>query len=382
MKERGNPLLRFADRNVGIPVVRCLGVVQRRRRQPERIQSMGLLKDAGIGDVILMSGVVQDLRREYPHARLTMFAGAGTAAPAWLIPGLDEVVELGLTSPLACLRTLRRYRLDVLIDFGQWSRINALLCAGSGARHRIGFRTAGQFRHYGYDALADHLATRHELDNFRALTAMLGVAGRALPTIAAVPVADAAVTGPYGVFHAWPSGRMSHVKEWPADRWRELAQRLRAERLKIVLTGSPDDRERSARLAAAIGPSADVVDLAGRIAFSALPGLLSAAEVVVSVNTGIMHLAAAVGAPTVALNGPTSALRWGPVGARTRSVSVDPPRGGYLNLGFEYEGHPLDSMSYIDVDAVWSAVRDVRAAAPHLVRQAKMTTLGQRGGRR
>jgi hypothetical protein len=45
-----------------------------------------------------------------------------------------------------------------------------------------------------------------------------------------------------------------------------------------------------------------------------------------------------------------------------------------LNLGFEYEGQPLDSMSYIDVDAVWSAVRDVRGAAPQLVRQANWRT--------
>ena len=84
--------------------------------------------------------------------------------------------------------------------------------------------------------------------------------------------------------------------------------------------------------------------------------MLARARAVVSVNTGVMHLAAAAGAPTIALNGPTSATRWGPVGANVVSVDSELPGCGYLNLGFEYDGQRTDCMLGISVDRVAAAV--------------------------
>src|SRR5918911_1069323 len=75
-----------------------------------------------------------------------------------------------------------------------------------------------------------------------------------------------------------------------------------------------------------------------------------------SSSTGVMHLAAASGAPTVSLNGPTSEARWGPVGERVRSVNADLPGCGYLNLGFEYDRGRTDCMRAISVDRVAEAV--------------------------
>ena len=57
----------------------------------------------------------------------------------------------------------------------------------------------------------------------------------------------------------------------------------------------------------------------------------------------------------MALNGPTSALRWGPVGPRTVCVDSDLPGCGFLNLGFEYEGQREDCMAGISVDRVADA---------------------------
>jgi ADP-heptose:LPS heptosyltransferase len=74
------------------------------------------------------------------------------------------------------------------------------------------------------------------------------------------------------------------------------------------------------------------------------------------VNTGVMHLAAATGATTVALNGPTSEARWGPIGERAVSVNSDLPGCGYLNLGFEYDRGRPDCMRAISVDRVTEAV--------------------------
>jgi ADP-heptose:LPS heptosyltransferase len=71
-----------------------------------------------------------------------------------------------------------------------------------------------------------------------------------------------------------------------------------------------------------------------------------------------MHLAAAVGAPTIALNGPTSAARWGPIGPNVVCVDSELPGCGYLNLGFEYDGRRTDCMQGISVERVATAVRE------------------------
>jgi heptosyltransferase I len=106
----------------------------------------------------------------------------------------------------------------------------------------------------------------------------------------------------------------------------------------------------------------------GNDGFRSLAGVLMRARVVVSVNTGVMHLAAIVGAPTVALNGPNRNGRWGPVG--TRAIGVESPGEGcgYLHLGFEFDGQATDCMERITVERVVQAVEAVTRpdAATHL----------------
>jgi ADP-heptose:LPS heptosyltransferase len=91
--------------------------------------------------------------------------------------------------------------------------------------------------------------------------------------------------------------------------------------------------------------------------------VLAACEFVVSVNTGVMHLAALVGARTVSLEGPVPVRRWGPVGARVRSVESALPNCGYLHLGFEYAGQRSDCMDGVSVDAVHAAINDLLRTA-------------------
>ena len=76
----------------------------------------------------------------------------------------------------------------------------------------------------------------------------------------------------------------------------------------------------------------------------------------VSVNTGVMHLGAAVGTWTIALNGPTSSARWGPIGPRTVNIDSELPGCGFLNLGFEYDGQRIDCMEGITVERVDEAL--------------------------
>jgi heptosyltransferase III len=356
--ERGNPALRLLDRYAGIPIVAAGGLLRRRRPRPTEPRRIGVLNSTNIGDTVLLAPVLEDLARRFPDAEVVLFAGPVNLPVARLIEGVTPV-ELRLSSPASAVRAIRAQRLDAIVDFDQWPRVEPVYCLLSGAGWRAGFRSPGQHRHYAFDAAVDHSDAVHELENYRRLARLLGVESQSEPRIRApgALAAERLPPSPYAVFHLWPTGVRSELKEWPWDRWRELARQLSARGLTVVLTGSSADAPRTSEFVAASGDLAPrLVDAAGKYDLAEVVDLLSGSRYVVSVNTGVMHLAAASGAPTVGLNGPTSERRWGPRGERAVSVESSLDGCGYLHFGWEYRGQREDCMVGITVDRVLDAV--------------------------
>ncbi|RYZ89156.1 MAG: lipopolysaccharide heptosyltransferase family protein [Proteobacteria bacterium] len=357
--ERGNARLKFFDRYLG-PILLVLLLPLKLFRvgsSVSEMKSVGLLKTAAIGDTVLLSAIVSDLRAQNPKIKITLFTGASNFEFSKLLSGIDEVVKLPLTNPLNSVKLIRSQKFDVFFDFDPWPRISALLAALSAARVRVGFKTSGQHRHFMYDRAVEHRPDVHELANYRALLAAVGVAGTALPQDLRHPWKQGGETV---VFHLWPSGTQSHLKEWNWDEWQKLAREILVlGDYRFVLTGGKEDVARTETLIN--GLPADL-----RLKFSSLAGskfretlgLLQNAALLVSVNTGIMHVGAAMGVPTIGLHGPTDPKRWGPVGPRTRSILSRSPNAGSLNLGFEYIPD-AEYMSGISSAEVYEACRQL-----------------------
>ena len=94
---RGSSRARLLDRYLGIPLVFLAGQFGRKRAIPAGVRQIGLLNTAALGDTILMSGPLADLRAAYPHARIVFFTGPSNYEAARLLDGPDEVVELPAT---------------------------------------------------------------------------------------------------------------------------------------------------------------------------------------------------------------------------------------------------------------------------------------------
>jgi heptosyltransferase-3 len=354
---RGNPLFKPLDR-AAIPLVRLLGILPS-RSLPADVRRIGVLRTAAIGDTFLLSGLLGDLRAAFERADIVLATGRGNAEAGTLaIAGTARQLVLPLSRPAAAVRALRREQFDVLIDSGSWPRFDALLTALSGARYRVGFRTHGQFRHYAYDAVVDHASDVHEIENFRALGRIIGTRASTVPRISRDGLRPTSGTPPrpFAVIHPWAGGYRGEIREWPNERWVELAVRLQSHVGSFLVTGAPAQTDRTAALIEQIrahgipaaGSSHGVRDVAA---------IMCEAEVVIGVNTGIPHLAALLGVPAVTLDGPTGPLRWGLVGARVASVTSSFPDCGYLDLGYDYAGRRLDCMLGISVDMVEKAVR-------------------------
>ena len=200
----------------------------------------------------------------------------------------------------------------------------------SGARFTVGFITPGQHRGRSYDIQVEHRNDRHEVENLLSIPRAIGIDAHSKPPLV-IPDAPEPLPGERDivVFHLWASGTRSWLREWPEERWIELAQHLARPETLFVITGAAGDLPRSR-------PFVQTLEAAGLRAipyvspdgFVSLSHLLRRARVAVSVNTGVMHLAAILGTPTVSLNGPTAPHRWGPQGA-TCVTGVQPHRWGW-----------------------------------------------------
>ncbi len=359
-RARGSQLKRKIDHAVGTPLLLALGSLRSRRSVPPVIGTVGIISCAAIGDTIIASAIARDLKAALPSCRVIAFISSSSRGITHLVEGFDQEVLLPVTRPLAALRVLHEHPTDVLIDIMAWPRMTALLTALARTRYTIGFSTSRQHRHFAFDSSIRHVAHRHEVDNVRALLAPLGVASGLRPRArsAIAGAGRSAIAEKAIVLHPWASGFRSFMREWPEDCWAELARSLIADGSPVVITGGPADRSRADSLCARIDRPGRVMVLAGKATLLETAEQLASASAVISVNTGIMHLAASLDCPLVALHGPTDPLRWGPLSDAADVIGPGRSEGGaYLNLGFEYPEDAPDCMSAISVDEVLALAR-------------------------
>ncbi len=363
---RGSRKNRLLDYWVGIPLLNGLATLkQSRRAWPTEIGRVGVMCSPALGDTLLFSSVLQDLRAHFaPPVELVHFCMRSNLAAAEIIPGADRRVQVDLTDPRRTVRRMRSKRVDAMLDFSSWQRLTAFYSMASEAKFTAGFRTAGQYRSRGYDLSVEHRDDRHEVENFRAILCALGIATGAPPRVVLPkalgpePLADAK---DIVVMHLWASGQRSWLREWPEDRWMALAQRLAQPGTVFAITGASSDLVRSEPFVRKLqNAGLDAVAFVGTDGFVSLARLLRRARVVVSVNTGVMHLAAIVGAPTVSINGPNRNGRWGPMGPRAIGVEAPGEGCGYLHLGFNFDGQATDCMERITVEMVARAAEEVQ----------------------
>ena len=367
--QRGSRKNRLLDFWIGIPALNIVATFRRKRQLRFRVERLGVMCSPALGDTLLFSGALKDLRSALPEAQITHICMAQNLAAAEIIPGADGRVVIALTKPWATIRQLRRCRFDVLLDFTSWQRLTAFCTLLSGARFTVGFHTPGQHRSRGYDRTVEHRSDRHETANFRTLllASELVLASTAAhpPEIAVEGIENQSFAGRFQTvaLHPWASGQRCHLREWPEDRWVMLARGLARDETLFVVTGAPSDlarmepfvaRLRSAGLRAEAFVSPD--------GFRSLTSVLRRCWLVVTVNTGVMHLAAIAGARTVAINGPNCNLRWGPIGPCAVGVEAPGEDCGFLHLGFNFDGNPVDCMERTSVEMVLAACHSLLAA--------------------
>jgi lipopolysaccharide heptosyltransferase I len=287
-----------------------------------------IVRLGALGDIVHAIPAAAALRRAFPAARIDWLVDAKHRTIVDLVTAIDRVIVLERASPRGwtrAVRELRTTRYDAAIDL-QGLMKSAVLARASGAARVVGFsiwhlreKTARPFYSAAHDAEAPHIITKN-----LQLLETVGVHD----TMIAFPIADVpsaaldelrAAIGAGTRFALINPGAAWPNKRWPSIRFGEIAAFIRdvCGLTPVVLWGpGEEDLARSV-----VEFSGGRAVLAPRTSIADILAFARAAALVVSGDTGPLHLATAVGTPTVSLFGPTDPVRNGPFAVEDVSVS-------------------------------------------------------------
>ncbi|HEV3008785.1 MAG TPA: putative lipopolysaccharide heptosyltransferase III [Burkholderiales bacterium] len=328
------------------------------------------------GEVLLAAPVLALLKARAPRLEVDALVYDDTVPMLEGHPALSQLFFVGrkwrergalprFTLERHLLKSLRARRYDLLVHLSEHLR-GAWLARLLGARYSVAPAMPGRGALWAksFTHLYPRVGGRHQvelnLDALRRIGVQPGVQERKVDF---VPGADAErkideLVQDVPFIHLHPASR-SRFKCWPAERNAELIDRLAADGHNVVLTSAPDE---VAFIDAILERTkASPVSLAGKLSIKELGALTARARLFVGIDSMPMHLAAAMGTPTVALFGPSSEDEWGPWNVEWRLVTTTHSCRpcGYDGCG---GGKLSECLTFLPVEPVHAAARELLAA--------------------
>ena len=296
-----------------------------------------------IGDCVISSGVIREIGRQLPGARITVACGRPPAPFFRSAPGVERVIILDKKKFaghwIDLWKQVWRTRWDMVVDI-----------RGSALAFQVRATTRRVY-HRGLETGAPKVEMVTRLMGAeRTLDPELFIDDRARAEAAAV-IDPQLETAPGPILALAPIAHQPG-KSWPADRWGQLVDKLKAEPRfegwRFMLVGGPGDHPPAAPALAAAG--ARGIDFVGKGDILASAAAIDRAALFVGNDSGLMHVAAAAGRPTLGLFGPTEWWLYGPWGPRTRTVASNQTRGEFA---------PIEALT---VERVFEAVLELHDA--------------------
>lgn len=310
-------------------------------REPEAVGDVRRIlvtKYLGMGSILLATPMVRELRRSLPGCRVELQTFAANAAFAEQLGIFDEVHAIRTSriahfvrDVLASIVRNRQARFDVVCDLEFFARFSTILSYLSGARVRIGYYLPKLWRG---DLLTHPIhfnPYRHVTEVFAAQLGPLGLKAEDLtlhpPAVleedaahVARLLSDSGATAGEFLFAVNVNASdLSLERRWPKERFVGLIEEVARRRpdARIVLVGSRGEAAYVGSVRAALAPAARerTIDLAGQLTIGELVALLARSGIFVTSDSGPLHLASALGVPTLSFFGPETPTLYGPVGS-------------------------------------------------------------------
>jgi heptosyltransferase-2 len=293
--------------------------------ESKNINNILVVRNDRFGEFLLNIPALRALKKTFINSRIIAAVDPSVKELAESIPFIDETIEWGrakhtLPEKLRLLNLLRSKTIDIAImlnpckDFNIFTYLSGIPVRG-GYDRKWGFLLTHKIKDEKY------LGKKHEIEYNLELVSLLGASTDDKSLSLTIDdriinglLKDAGI-GNYDnlvAIHPWTSDSM---KQWPMENFQGLIRKLLKEpNLKLVVIGGPDELERSTQLFGNSGR--ELINLTGRTTLKQLAALLKKCKLLISGDSGPVHLAACVETPVIAIfrsDMPQKcAVRWGP----------------------------------------------------------------------
>lgn len=325
------------------------------------------IKPSSLGDIVHAMPTLVALRRAFPSAKVDWLVKRQWAGLVERIEGVDRVwsVEPGLKGWMSRVPDLRAAQFDLAVDLQGLFR-SAAMGWLSGARSRIGFANAREGAAWWYNLrVAVPTSDMHAVDRYLLVAkSIIEEDPGSAEFRFRIPQSDhnqvdrllerAGITAgmkwvAMNVSARWPT------KRWPARSFASLSDRIVENGIgPVVFLGGPDDRSDVVIVRNMMKTNS--IDLSGLLPVELLPAFLERAAMLVTNDSGPMHIAAAVGTPVVSMFGPTSPVRTGPYGSGHTVLTHPVPCGPCFSRTCR-NAISLECLERISPEQVLAAVR-------------------------
>jgi lipopolysaccharide heptosyltransferase II len=315
-------------------ILRAVGHCVRQGRdahlQPGAIKRILFIRLDRIGDVVLSTPAIRALKQHFQGAELTVLLRSSTRGLVERNPFVDRIVTVDNVGELVgVIRKLQASRFDLVVDpYDDWPLESALVAGLSGARIRIGFAVGGREAFFNV-RLPKPGPERHTTDVVMDSLKPLGISPEDVQPKVFLSKGELASAREW--LHERRNGSLPFIgihpgascetQRWPAEYYSKLGTLLLREGRKgVILFGGPADRQLIEAMARRIGETV-LTCITGDIRrFSAL---VACCQLLVCNNSGPLHVACALGIPTVSFMGPSVKERWTPRGNVHRVLRRD-----------------------------------------------------------
>lgn len=327
-------------KNLTLFIRAYLAACTKRRSKSESPERILVVPAGKLGDVVCTTPVMRAVRKSFPHAKLYVRENGGVNEALLRDSGLaDGYIQFGSMDQY--VRELRQEQIDTLLITGpSLEDVSAALLAGVPriiAPHVVGGYCPQQTRTYlallrftsTYPYAMEAYAPRERLRCLEPLgvqvedtTKHLGFSEKARATRTQLLQERGLKESSYAVISP---GAGNKIKEWPPERFAEVAKYLVGRGMPVVVIGSVRDREEVAAMKDFLPENAPIFDVSEKLSLDELKAVIASAALFVSVDTGPIYIAEAFGIPTVNIVGPVDE-RVQPPRGRLHLVVVPPGR--------------------------------------------------------
>ena len=331
--------MKAIDQYVGAPLCLLLDLCQRLRFPFSRVQKKTLrrvllMKFFGMGSILLATPMLRAIKVRHPEASIGFLTFAGNREMVQRLGLVDVIYTLRTDSLthfavdlLQVLGRVRREKYDAAIDMEFFAKFSTIVTYLSGSPIRIGYFLRQMWRG---DLLTDQVYYnhyKHVTEVFGALAAPLGITVTDFslqpPALSegdreradALLAGEGIGAGDLVIGFNVNVSDLSYERRWPQQEFLDLARGLLAELdVRLVFIGAPSEAAYVAQTVAELPKDGRVVDLAGRTNLAELLGTLARCRILVTNDSGPLHLAASLGVAPVSFFGPETPMLYGPMG--------------------------------------------------------------------